>query len=64
MKQYSPAKIFDNSGVNSDSKLNTAVPKHSWLSDYTIDQKEMHPILSDCRVYKSAKEIEVLRWAN
>lgn len=59
-----PAKIFVNSGVNSDSGHPTLIPKFDWLKDYTVDKDLLYPILANQRVFKSEKEIEILRWAN
>lgn len=33
------------------------------MSKYTVNNAEVHPILTDCRVHKSEEEIEVIRIA-
>jgi len=37
------------------------IPSEPWLSKYEVDKEKMHHILTECRVFKSEEEIEVLR---
>ena len=68
MEQYvrdlAPTKVFLNCGVNSDSGLQSLIPTQEWLKDFNVDKDTMYPILANQRVYKSPKEIEILRLAN
>ena len=55
--------IYLNSGINSDSKKSTIIPEQPWLSKYKVDKEKVHPILSECRVFKSEDELKVMKYA-
>lgn len=63
LEKFAPKKIYLNSGKNDDSGLNTVIPQVDYLSKYTVDKEVMYPILCQCRVVKSPKEIEIMRVA-
>jgi Xaa-Pro dipeptidase len=64
IKDLNPSQIFINSGINTDSGLNTVVPEFKWLEEYKIEKDTMHDILSECRVIKSEEELKILEIAN
>lgn len=64
VKDFNPAKIYVNAGVNTDSGLHTTIPTFKWLEEYTVDKTTMHDILAECRVIKSEEEIKILELAN
>lgn len=49
-------------GIDSDSKLSPDLPSFPFLKNYKIDMDALYPILSECRVVKSEKEKELLRF--
>eukprot|EP00897_Mesotaenium_endlicherianum_P000203 jgi/Mesen1/10183/ME000076S09693 len=50
-------------GLNTDSG-NWAQPAHfEGIEEFPTDTEALHPVLSECRVKKSAQELEVLRYA-
>ena len=65
-KQRQPSVIYLNLGVNSDSKLTTAVPEEEKYAGLCkmIDNSTMHDILVESRVLKTPQELEVMRWAS
>jgi len=49
-------------GVNRDSGCSTSTyPKFDGMDKYRVDDKHLHPLLSELRVFKTAKEIEFMR---
>ena len=53
-------------GVNTDSKLTTAVPEEEKYSGVCekVDTTTMHDILVESRVLKTPEELVVMRWAS
>jgi Xaa-Pro dipeptidase len=52
-------------GVNLDSGLTTqTTSKFPGIDKFTVDKTTLHPHLVECRVIKSEKELELLRWIN
>ena len=52
-------------GVNLDSDLTTkTTPDFPELSQYTVNTTHLHPLLTELRVFKTAKEAEVMRVGN
>jgi len=39
------------------------IPEFPWLSKYSVDNEICHPILCDCRVFKTEAELKVMRYA-
>ncbi|XP_030369453.1 xaa-Pro dipeptidase [Scaptodrosophila lebanonensis] len=57
-----PDLILTLSGTNSDSGLTMQPPEFEGKDKYVTNCDILYPILSECRVIKSAEEIEVLRY--
>lgn len=68
MKGLDPEVIYLNKGVNSDSGLETQVPDPKYYKEScpnaVVDEKFMHNILIESRVFKNDEEIEIMRWAS
>jgi len=62
LKKHNPGTIFFFDGVDSDSGLSPDLPDFPFLSQYKIDKEVLYPILCECRVIKSKKEIDILRF--
>lgn len=58
--------VFVNSGVNSDSGLQTMVAEAKFYekSGAKTEDQTMHNIVSESRVYKNDEEMEIMRWAS
>ena len=57
--------LFTLLGTNRDSGNSTrTVPQFDGIEKYTKDDKQLYPMLSELRVFKTPGEIEVLRIAN
>jgi len=62
LEKQNPGTIFFFDGVDSDSGLSPDLPKFPFLEKYKIDKEVLYPILCECRVIKSQKEIDLLRF--
>lgn len=51
-------------GLNSDSGSHTKAAGFDGISEFKTDDKILHPEMSECRVFKTDMELEVLRYAN
>ena len=51
-------------GPNTDSGKSTRPAAFPGLSEFETDRSRLHPVMADCRVHKSAMELEVLRYAS
>ena len=51
-------------GKNSDSGLTSEPARFSGIENFKTDLEILHPELVECRVRKSAEELELLRWIN
>ncbi|XP_037936724.1 xaa-Pro dipeptidase-like [Teleopsis dalmanni] len=61
-EKAAPSLILTLSGTNSDSGL-TSKPAHfPGIDKFKTNKDLLHPIIAECRVIKSAEEIEVLRY--
>jgi Xaa-Pro dipeptidase len=57
--------LFTLYGLNLDSGNHTrTIPKFQGMESYTNDNTALYPVLSELRVFKTPKEVEVLRLAN
>ncbi|EDV91477.1 xaa-Pro dipeptidase [Drosophila grimshawi] len=62
LEKASPQLILTLSGTNSDSGLTMQPPEFAGKEKYVTNCDLLYPIISECRVIKSAEEIEVLRY--
>uniref|UniRef100_T1L1E1 Peptidase M24 domain-containing protein n=2 Tax=Tetranychus urticae TaxID=32264 RepID=T1L1E1_TETUR len=51
-------------GTNSDSGKTCTKTSFDGLNEFNINDKILHPIISECRVFKTPLELEVMRYAN
>jgi Xaa-Pro dipeptidase len=64
MAASAPEKLLLLEGKNSDSGSVTAAARFDGIEKYPLDRELLHPELVECRVTKSADEIELIRWLN
>ncbi|KAH8406466.1 hypothetical protein KR215_001577 [Drosophila sulfurigaster] len=62
LERTAPKLILTLSGTNSDSGLTMQPPEFAGKEKYVVNCDALYPIISECRVIKSAEEIEVLRY--
>lgn len=55
-----PSPVLD--GVNTDSGARHAGATFDGIQKFTVDKEALFPVLSECRVQKTAKEINVMRY--
>lgn len=64
LKAASPSALLLLHGLNTDSG-NYSKPAHfPEIEQFNLDKAILHPCISECRVYKSDYEIEVMRYTN
>ncbi|KAI9916579.1 hypothetical protein PsorP6_018052 [Peronosclerospora sorghi] len=58
-------KLYVLHGTNSDSGLETTTTStFEGIEQFEVDKKALHPVLVECRVIKTDKELELLRFVN
>uniref|UniRef100_A0A0K8TSP9 Xaa-Pro dipeptidase n=1 Tax=Tabanus bromius TaxID=304241 RepID=A0A0K8TSP9_TABBR len=60
--EKNPSVLLTLHGVNSDSGLSPKPVKFEGIEKYKVDKEILYPIITECRVFKSPEEIEVLRY--
>jgi len=60
------AKVYALAGLNTDSGNRYEPPDFKVMGDFPwdVDTAALHPVLVECRVHKTAQEVEVLRYTN
>ena len=51
-------------GLNTDSGNTCREAAFDGISRFTVDNKTLHPVISESRVFKTPFEIEVIRYSN
>eukprot|EP00164_Ancoracysta_twista_P002853 GFYU01003797.1.p1 GENE.GFYU01003797.1~~GFYU01003797.1.p1 ORF type:complete len:506 (+),score=180.96 GFYU01003797.1:110-1519(+) len=64
MKTIDPAVIYTLKGVNSDSGATAVEATFAGIENYRVDNGKMFVEIVECRVIKSAKELELMRYVN
>jgi Xaa-Pro dipeptidase len=59
-----PKVLLTLKGLNTDSKCETKEATFPGIEMFTVDNKILHPIIAECRVFKTNAELKVLRYAN
>ncbi|CAK9294035.1 unnamed protein product [Gordionus sp. m RMFG-2023] len=57
-----PSTIFTLKGYNTDSQRLMEPPTCPGLENFTMDTKLLHPIITECRVFKTPQEMEVIKY--
>ena len=58
-------KLYVLHGTNTDSGLvTTTTSTFEGIDEFEVDTKALHPVLVECRVIKTEKELELLRFVN
>ena len=64
LKGKNPSVILTLRGLNTDSGNYSREAAFDGISQFKVDNTILHPVVSECRVYKSDKELDVLRYSN
>lgn len=51
-------------GLNTDSAIESKAAHFEGIDKFHIDKCTLHPIISECRVFKTDLELDVMRYAN
>jgi len=61
--KHNASTLYTLSGANADSGNSLTTPKFDGIEKFNVDTKILYNDFSECRVFKSPKELEVLRYA-
>ncbi|CAH1780537.1 unnamed protein product [Owenia fusiformis] len=64
LKELKPSVLLTLHGLNTDSGNFCREAAFDGISEFTVDNKFLHPQIMECRVFKSPQEIEILRYTN
>jgi len=64
LNQLRPSSLLIMDGVNSDSKSSFEAPSFEGIEQFKIDTTTLYNEIADCRVLKSAGEMEIMRYVN
>jgi len=64
LKKEKVSTLLTLRGVNTDSGLTTKEAAFDGISSFNVNNKVLHPVIVECRVFKSPEEMEVLRYVN
>jgi Xaa-Pro dipeptidase len=64
LKEKNPSVILTLRGLNTDSESYTKEATFDGIKEFTVNSKILHPEITECRVFKTDLELEVMRYAN
>ncbi|CAM6002986.1 unnamed protein product [Sphagnum balticum] len=64
LKSKNPSTLLTLHGLNTDSGNYCQEAKFDGIESFTVNNKLLHPNISECRVFKSSYELEVIRYSN
>jgi len=64
LKKENVSTLLTLRGANTDSGITTKEAAFDGISNFTVNNKLLYPVISECRVFKSPEELEVLRYVN
>lgn len=64
LAEKKPTKLLTLKGKNSDSKKFTKEAAFDGMSNFQIDNEILFPVISECRVFKTEYELDVIRYSN
>ncbi|RMX44121.1 hypothetical protein pdam_00002560 [Pocillopora damicornis] len=64
LQKKNPSVILTLKGVNTDSRHICNEATFENINKFHVDNTILHPEISECRVFKTAQELEVIRYAN
>ncbi|XP_064610460.1 LOW QUALITY PROTEIN: xaa-Pro dipeptidase-like [Liolophura sinensis] len=64
LKGKEPSALLVLHGLNTDSGSYSKEAAFDGIGEFSVDNKILHPVISECRVFKSELELEVLRYSN
>ncbi|XP_033625823.1 xaa-Pro dipeptidase-like [Asterias rubens] len=62
LRAMQPSTLLTLKGVNTDSGLTSHEATFDSIDKFTVDNSILHPEISECRVFKSPGELEILRY--
>ncbi|CAL8085476.1 unnamed protein product [Calicophoron daubneyi] len=62
-KKFKPTLLLTLHGLNTDSDRYTQEAKFPGIEQFKVDNKILHPIMAECRVFKNPCELDVIRYA-
>ncbi|XP_076448877.1 xaa-Pro dipeptidase-like isoform X2 [Babylonia areolata] len=64
LKSKKPSALLTLYGLNSDSGKYSQEAVFDGIATFTVNNQLLHPEISECRVFKSDKELELMRYVN
>lgn len=64
LKDKKPSQLMTLHGLNSDSGKYSKEAVFEGIREFTVNNEILHPEISECRVFKTDLELQVLRFAN
>lgn len=64
LNELKPSVVLLLRGLNTDSGKKTRPADCDGLQSFKLDYENLYPVMAECRVIKTAAEIEVIRYAN
>lgn len=64
LQKKSPSVLLTLRGLNSDSGHYCREAAFDGISKFKVDNKILHPEITECRVFKTPQELEVMRYVN
>ncbi|KAL4234605.1 hypothetical protein ACF0H5_006246 [Mactra antiquata] len=64
LKEKSPSVLLTLRGLNTDSGKYCREAAFDGISEFSVNNELLHPDISECRVFKSDMELEMLRYTN
>lgn len=62
LKQLNSDKLLVLKGLNSDSDLWSQETTFKGIAQFTVDNEILYPVMSECRVFKTDLELDILRY--
>ncbi|XP_067651229.1 xaa-Pro dipeptidase-like isoform X1 [Haliotis asinina] len=64
LKEKNPSVLLTLHGLNTDSGKYSREAAFDGIGEFKVDNKLLHPVITECRVFKTDLELNVLRYVN
>ncbi len=64
IEKLKPELLLTLKGLNTDSGKITREAVFDGIGKFNVNNEVLHPVIAECRVFKSAAEIEIMRYTN
>jgi len=64
LKKKNPKVLLTLKGLNTDSKCGTKKASFEGIGEFKVNNEILHPVITECRVFKTDEELKVIRYAN